>query len=117
MKLSTWTNRIANVRKIKNSRKSMDYQLGRLHEEVSEMFMEHRKSDDYRAVTWKKDDRGVNKPYGFMPELGDALIQLLHIADLTGIDPEEAMALSIEYHENKQAVEPPKSGKSTKKGK
>lgn len=114
MNLNAWTNRIANVRKIKNSKRPMTYQIARLHEEVSEMFMEIRKSKDLHKITYRTDDRGVEKPYGFIPELGDALVQILHIADLAGVDPEKAMEVALDYHERKQQANPTKKSQKGK---
>ena len=115
MKLSSWMRRIGNVRKKVNSEKSMEHQLMRVVEETTEMFLEIRSGADLRKITYKKDERGIEKPHGFPAEWGDTVAQLLHIADLVGFDPEEAMHAVTKYHEHKQAKkQPPKKGKKGK---
>jgi len=97
--------RIGNVRKVKNSKKSIEYQLLRVHEEVSEMGMDLRKVTDLKAltkITYKNDKRGISKPHGFAAEWGDAVAQLLHIAEVVGIDPDKALEAVTDYHEQKQ---------------
>lgn len=118
MNLSSWMRRIGNVRKIKNTRKNLDHQIGRTHEEVSEMFMELRKAgslEDLRKITYKPDKYGIDKPHGFAAEWGDAVNQLLHIADMVGIDPDAAIEVVTSYHEAKRLVKPPKPKKKGKK--
>lgn len=118
MNLSSWMRRIGNVRKIKNSKKSLTHQIARTHEEVSEMFMELRKAntlEDLRDVTYKKDKYGIDKPHGFAAEWGDAVNQLLHIADVVGIDPDAAIEIVTSYHEAKRLAKPKKQKKGKKK--
>lgn len=105
MKLSNWMLRIGNARKIKNSKKSVEYQILRVHEEVSEMGKEVRKCNDLKAlapITYKKDKRGIQKPHGFAAEWGDAVAQLLHIAEVVGFDPDAALEAVTNYHESKR---------------
>ncbi|HEU5091631.1 MAG TPA: hypothetical protein VFT30_03050 [Nitrospira sp.] len=118
--MRSWMRRIGNARKIKNSKKSLAYQIMRLFEEAGEMSIEMRKADNpedltVAGITFKKDKYGIDKPHGFAAEWGDTMNQLLHIADRVGIDPDAAMEIVTSYHETKRLVKPKKTKKKVKK--
>ena len=116
MNMRTWMQRIGNARKIKNSKKSLAYQIMRVFEEVGEMSIEMRKASKpedltVAGITYKQDKFGIDKPHGFAAEWGDAMNQLLHVADRCGIDPDAAMEIVTSYHEAKRLIKPKKKGK------
>lgn len=116
MNLAKWTARVANWKRQDATQKPLDYHLGHLHSEVSEVFeinrgINHGKPGKWQAPTeittespyqhvWYDRD---GHPEGFGIELADVILVALFIASVTGVDIERCMEIKMAYNEGNRA--------------
>lgn len=98
MNLKKWGARVANWRK-SGPTKPIEWHIGHLHEEVSEVFKALRLNPD-PSYKWYGED---GKPEGFGPELADCALAVAFLAEATNTNLEAEMAEKMAYNEGKRA--------------
>lgn len=68
-----------------------------IHSEISEAFEHYRDGLDLADIVYHKN----GKPDGFGIELIDAMIRILHLCALIGLDIDKLMAIKMEYNESR----------------
>lgn len=70
-----------------------------IHTEVSEAFEAHRKGE--ALIHFVKDKEGKNKPEGSGIEYADAIIRILHWAEVHGVNMGELVSIKMKYNEGR----------------
>lgn len=83
--------------------KDIPEKLALIHSEISEALEEYRNKNDLGGLDdWCHYTKtGSSKPEGFGIELADAIIRILHLAELLGIDMEHMLTLKHEYNKTR----------------
>lgn len=115
MKLAKIGARYANSKKRETVQKPLEWHIGHLHEEVSEVFGALRQIQDGEigGVEFDPQDPPFNPfsyvwdkaghPEGFGIELADVVMIAALIAELTGVDLEAAIERKLSANEGKRA--------------
>jgi NTP pyrophosphatase (non-canonical NTP hydrolase) len=117
MNLSKLQARISNWKKQDTREKPLEFHIAHLHSEVSEVFealrelyphmdeMKKQGVNPFRQVWFTTKGGGpCDHPEGFGIELADVILVALFIADVTGVNIEDAIETKMVYNETKRAA-------------
>lgn len=99
MKIVNWQRRVANWKLSRGQQRPLEFHLLHAHEEITEMFGKIREGWGYDAIA---TDINSGKPDGFGIELADAILTLLYIAEMCGLDAEKLMEIKMTYNEQRR---------------